>query len=82
MSATNFFGAVLAHYKHLPIYKATFDLLMYFEKIVARFSRYQNTFITRLRMLDSCLEYIIRAIQRVVVIEKRNQSPPYNSINL
>ena len=25
---------------------------------------------------DFCLEYIIRAIQRVVVIEKRNQSPP------
>jgi len=29
----------VAQYEHLPIYKAAFDLLLYFEKIVSRFSR-------------------------------------------
>ena len=32
----------MAHYEHLPIYKAAFDLLVYFEKIVANFSRYHK----------------------------------------
>jgi hypothetical protein len=31
---------VLAYYEHLPIYKATFDFFVCFEKIVAKFSRY------------------------------------------
>jgi hypothetical protein len=38
----NFKGAVLAHYEHLPIYKGAFDLLIYFEKIVRNFSRYNK----------------------------------------
>ncbi|MEW6263624.1 MAG: four helix bundle protein [Thermodesulfobacteriota bacterium] len=32
----------MAQYDHLPIYKAAFDLLVYFEKIVANFSRYHK----------------------------------------
>lgn len=32
----------MAKYEHLPIYKAAFDLLVYFEKIVANFSRYNK----------------------------------------
>ena len=32
----------LAKYEHLPIYKAAFDLLVYFEKIVGKFSRYNK----------------------------------------
>lgn len=33
---------ILAQYEHLPIYKAAFDLLVYFEKIVRNFSRYNK----------------------------------------
>ena len=32
----------MAQYEHLPIYKNAFDLLLYFEKIVANFSRYNK----------------------------------------
>ena len=32
----------MAQYEHLPIYKNSFDLLLYFEKIVANFSRYNK----------------------------------------
>ena len=32
----------MAQYEHLPIYKAAFDLLVYFEKIVSKFSRYNK----------------------------------------
>jgi hypothetical protein len=37
----HFFEALfLAQYEHLPIYKAPFDLLVYFEKIVKSFSHF------------------------------------------
>ena len=32
----------MAQYEHLPIYKASFDLLLYFEKMVKNFSRYNK----------------------------------------
>ena len=32
----------MAQYEHLPIYKGAFDLLIYFEKIVKNFSRYNK----------------------------------------
>lgn len=32
----------MAQYEHLPIYKAAFDLVLYFENIVANFSRYHK----------------------------------------
>jgi hypothetical protein len=32
----------LAKYEHLPIYKAAFDLPVYFEKIVGKFSQYNK----------------------------------------
>ena len=32
----------MARYEHLPIYKKTFDLFLYFEKIVRKFSRYDK----------------------------------------
>ncbi len=39
----HFFEAVfLAQYEHLPIYKAAFGLVVYFEKIVKNFSRYNK----------------------------------------
>ncbi len=32
----------MARYEHLPIYKKAFDLFLYFEKIVRKFSRYDK----------------------------------------
>jgi len=32
----------MARYEHLPIYKKAFDLTVYFEKVVAGFSRYHK----------------------------------------
>ena len=32
----------MARYEHLPIYKAAFDLILYFEQIVKNFSRYHK----------------------------------------
>jgi len=40
MFATFFEVGFLAQYEHHPIYKAAFDLLVYFEKIVKNFSRF------------------------------------------
>jgi hypothetical protein len=53
----------LAQYEHLPIYKAAFDLLIYFEKIVTHFSRYHKyTHGTALRSpTREILTLIIRA---------------------
>jgi len=53
----------LAQYEHLPIYKAAFDLLVYFEKIVRNFSRYNKyTHGTALRDLArEILMLIVRA---------------------
>ncbi len=53
----------MAQYEHLPIYKAAFDLLIYFEKIVANFSRYNKyTHGTALRNLArETLMLIVRA---------------------
>ncbi|SPD76374.1 hypothetical protein PITCH_A920002 [uncultured Desulfobacterium sp.] len=42
MVADFFWRRILAQYEHLPIYKAAFDLLLYLEKIVANFSRYNG----------------------------------------
>lgn len=53
----------MAQYEHLPIYKATFDLVIYFEGIVSRFSRYHKyTHGSALRDLSrECLMLIVRA---------------------
>ena len=53
----------MAQYEHLPIYKAAFDLLLYLEKIVKNFSRYNKyTHGTALRELSrEALVLIIRA---------------------
>ena len=53
----------MARYEHLPIYKKAFDLVLYFEKIVRNFSRYNKyTFGTDLRNLSrEILKRIIRA---------------------
>ena len=32
----------MAQYEHLPIYKAAFDLVVYLEKVVSKFSRYNK----------------------------------------
>ncbi len=53
----------MAQYEHLPIYKAAFDLLVYFEKIVKNFSRYNKyTHGTALREISrEILMLIVRA---------------------
>ena len=53
----------MAQYEHLPIYKAAFDLLVYFEKIVKNFSRYNKyTHGSALRNLSrEILSLIVRA---------------------
>jgi len=52
----------LAQYEHLPIYKAAFDLLVYFETIVLNFSRYNKyTHLAALReMVREILMLIVR----------------------
>lgn len=53
----------MAQHEHLPIYKAAFDLIVYFEKIVKNFSRYNKyTHGTALRELSrNVLTLIVRA---------------------
>jgi hypothetical protein len=53
----------MARYEHLPIYKKTFDLFLYFEKIVRKFSRYDKyTLGADLRdTTRSVLKLIVRA---------------------
>lgn len=53
----------MARYEHLPIYKAAFDLVLYFEKIVVNFSRYNKyTHGTTLRNLArDVIMLIVRA---------------------
>jgi len=43
----------MARYEHLPIYKAALDMAVYFERIVANFSRYHKfTLGSELRVLS------------------------------
>jgi hypothetical protein len=53
----------MAQYEHLPIYKASFDLLLHIEKVVAGFSRANKFAIgADLRGLGRrCLRLIVRA---------------------
>ena len=53
----------MARYEHLPIYKKAFDLFLYFEKIVRKFSRYDKyTLGADLRdSARSVLKLIVRA---------------------
>ena len=52
----------MAQYEHLPIYKNAFDLLLYFEKIVAKFSRY-NKYIHGSALRNTAREVIILIIR-------------------
>jgi hypothetical protein len=56
----------LAQYEHLPIYKAAFDLLLYFEKIVSNFSRYHKF------THGSCLRNLAREV--IMLIVRANNS--------
>ena len=38
----NFLVQVMARTDHLPIYKASYDLCLYFEQVVRNFSRYHK----------------------------------------
>lgn len=65
----------MAQYEHLPIYKASFDLLLHIEKVVAGFSRANKFSIgTDLRALARrCLRLIVRANnvrERLPVLEE------------
>lgn len=51
----------MARYEHLPIYKKTFDLLLYFEKIVRKFSRYDKY------TIGADLRNTTRAILKLIV---------------
>jgi hypothetical protein len=68
----------LAQYEHLPIYKGAFDLLVYFEKIVRNFSRYNKySHGTELRTLTrKILTLIVRANnsrEKLPVLEELRQ---------
>ena len=69
----------MARYEHLPIYKKAFDLFLYFEKIVRKFSRYDKyTLGADLRdSARSVLKLIVRANsahdKRPVLEEVRTQ---------
>jgi 23S rRNA-intervening sequence protein len=69
----------MARYEHLPIYKKAFDLFLYFEKIVRKFSRYDKyTLGADLRdTTRSVLKLIVRANssqdKRPVLEEMRTQ---------
>jgi hypothetical protein len=45
----------MARYEHLPIYKKTMDLTIYFEKVVRNFSRYHE-YVLSIRNLQSTPE--------------------------
>ena len=51
----------MKHYENLPLYKATFDLAVYFEKIVKNFDRYHRY------ALGSDLRYQSRLIAKQVM---------------
>ena len=53
----------MAHYEHLPIYKAALDLCVYFEKIVRNFDRHHKyTIGSDLRRLSiRCVILVIKA---------------------
>jgi hypothetical protein len=54
----------MAKYEHLPIYKASFDLLLYFEQIVKNFSRY-NKYTHGSSLRNTAREMIILIICRL-----------------
>ena len=65
----------MARYEHLPIYKAAMDLLLYFEQIVSKFSRYNKyTHGAELRNLSrEAVMLIVRAnntTDRIPVLEE------------
>ena len=64
----------MARYEHLPIYKAAFDLTLYFEKIVRHFSRYHKY------TLGTELRDRMRTIVRLIV--RANNSPEKRPILL
>ena len=65
----------MAKYEHLPIYKAAFDLLLYFEKVVGNFSRY-NKYTHGSALRDITREIVMLIIRannirdRMVVLEE------------
>lgn len=61
-SPQNLFEVYLAQYEHLPIYKSAFDLLVYFEKIVTRFSRY-NKYTHGTALRDTAREIVILIVR-------------------
>jgi hypothetical protein len=60
----------MSRYEHLPIYKSALDMTVYFEKIVARFSRYHKyTLGSELRMMAK--EVVIKIIKANNAIDKK-----------
>ncbi len=63
----------MAQTEHLPIYKATYDLCLYFEQIVRNFSRYHKyTLGTDLR------ETSRRVLRRIVRVNARSRDAPHS----
>ena len=61
----------MARYEHLPIYKAAFDPLVYFEKIVKNFSRYNKyTHGTDLRNISSQVVRANNTVNKLPVLEE------------
>jgi hypothetical protein len=61
----------MAKYEHLPIYKASFDLLLYFEQIVKNFSRY-NKYTHGSSLRNTAREMIILIIRANSAKDKVN----------
>jgi 23S rRNA-intervening sequence protein len=54
-------GAIMARYEHLPIYKRSFDLLLWMENVVRNFSRYHKY------TLGSDLRNVTRQVLKTIV---------------
>ena len=52
----------MAQYEHLPIYKAAFDLIVYLEKVVAGFSRY-NKYTHGAALRDTAREVVMLIVR-------------------
>ncbi len=60
----------MAQYEHLPIYKAAFDLVVYFEEIVRHFSRY-NKYTHGTALRESAHDILLLIVRANSSAEKR-----------
>jgi hypothetical protein len=68
----------LAQYEHLPIYKGAFNLLVYFEKIVRNFSRY-NKYSHGKDLRDLTRKLVVGYLITTAGADNNRQNPPLGS---